>query len=251
MGIEELFDGSMGAEAAAPETPAEVVETPVAEPAPETVQEEATPQVETPPATPATEEPRHVPLATFLDARDEAKELKRRVAEYEAREAASKQRTDAPDPYDDPNGFAAFQNAQVQEALTAQKFAMSDMMARQQHGAETVEAAGAWAMERAKTDPVFAASYMREQHPIDWIVQQHKRDELLKQIGDNPDEWVKRRYAELAPPAPIAAAPVAAQQQPASVPTPPRSLASAPGSGGGVKDVPIGGLSALEAVFTR
>lgn len=250
MGIEELFNGSMEAEPPAAETPVEAVETPAVEQAPETVQEEVQPPVETPPAAPVPEEPRHVPLATFLDARDEAKELKRRLADYEAREVASKQRTDAPDPYDDPNGFAAHQTAQVQEALTAQKFATSDMIARQQHGAETVEAAGTWAMERAKNDPVFAASYMREQHPIDWIVQQHKRDELLKQIGDNPDEWVKRRYAEIAP-APIAAAPVAAQQQPASPPTPPRSLASAPGSGGGVKDVPIGGLSALEAVFTR
>jgi hypothetical protein len=212
---------------------------------------EVTPEA-TPEPAPELQDDKRVPLATFLDARDEAKELKRRVAEYEAK-ASQAAPAEMPDPYDDPTGFANWQTTQVQQALTAQRFQMSDVMAKRDHGADTVEAAGLWAAEKAKFDPGFYQSYMNEPHPIDWIVRQHKRDGLLSEIGDNVDDWftreaAKRGYSVGPAPLPPLAVP---QQQVAPTPEPPRSLAAAPSKGGAVKDIPVGPLSALDGLFKR
>lgn len=242
MGIDELFNGNeQPAEVPAePTTPVEpeVPETPIAEepPAPEQIAPQ--PQPEAP-------HEHSIPLKVALDWRDEAKRLRRELEQKNAQPPV-----EAPDPYNDPQGFAAHQNGQVEQALINQRFAMSDMMAREKHGADVVEKAAAWATERAQADPGFAQSYMRQQHPIEWIVQQHKRDALLSDIGDNMDDWFTREAAKrgyVAAPAPMVAAPAVTEQQPA--PAPPRSLASVPSKGGGVKDVPTGPMAALGAVF--
>jgi hypothetical protein len=253
MGIEELFDGSMEPEAPAVEAPVE------ATPAPEAVEQpapEPAPEPEAP-AEPAKEDERNIPLPTFLDMRDRAKAAERRAAELEAQNAPRPTPPEMPDPIDDPQGFADWQTGQVQQALVNQRFEMSDLMAKQQHGEEVVKTAAEWATERAKTDPAFRQAYMQQPHPLDWIVREHKRNGLLTEIGDNVDDWFTREAAKrgyAAVPAPNAAATgvVAAQAQPApSVPSPPRSLAAEPGKGGGVKEVPTGPMAALEAVFQR
>lgn len=198
----------------APETPEPTLDP---EPAPE-----PTPEPEAP-----KDEPRTVPLATFLDQRDELRELKRRQSEWEAQQRQPQQRID---PFDDPDGFAAQQQQLVEQRLTQERFAFSDRFARKEHGAEAVEAAVTWASQRAEKDPVFAASYMREADPVDWIVQQHKRDALLSDIGGNVDDWFAREAAKrgyAATSAPVEAAPAAAVVQPAAKPAPPpRSIAS-------------------------
>lgn len=257
MGIEDIFNGSLDAEPAAPaaaieQPPVDPVETPVP------VVEEPQPQPEQPQVEPPAPEDqsRHVPLATFLDQRDEAKRWKQEAEQLRQQMQQRQQpQPEAPDPLDDPHGFAAHQNQQVEQRLTQQRFEISDVIARQQHGSEAVEAAGQWAAEKAKADPSFAISYMRQQHPIDWIVQQHKRDTMMTDIGADPDEYVRRRALELGftmSPAPMAPAPAVAPQQPVAQPaTPPRSLVAAPGTGGGVKDVPTGPMASLGSVFTR
>lgn len=204
------------------------VEAVVEEPAqPEPTPEPAPAPAPTPEA-PREDDQRTIPLATALQWRDDAKEAKRRIAEMEARQ----QPQSAPDPFDDPQGFAAHQTQQVEQRLLQERFAMSDMFARQQHGAETVDQAVTWAQERAAQDSTFATSYMRQQNPIDWIVQQHKRDSMISQIGNRSmDDFVRDYLAQnpglVAPPAPVAAAPVAAVVPSATKPAPPpRSIAS-------------------------
>jgi hypothetical protein len=207
--------------------PAEtVVEEPVQpEPTPEP---EPVPEPQPEPEAP--KEDQRVPLATFLDKRDEARELKRRLEAYEARER--EQQRPVIDPFDDPEGFAAHQQQLVEQRLTQERFAFSDRFARKEHGAEAVDAAVTWAQQRAQADPAFAMSYMREADPVDWIVQQHKRDSMISQIGNRSmDDFVRDYLAQnpglVAQPAPVAAAPVAAVVQPAAKPTPPpRSIAS-------------------------
>lgn len=229
----DFLDGFLSAEAGEPaDVTPQPVETPVepqveaqpepaAEPAPEPAPE-PTPEPEAP------KEEQRVPLATFLDKRDEARELKRRLEVYEAREREQQQTRI--DPFDDPEGFAASQQQMVEQRLTQERFAFSDRFARKEHGAEAVDTAVKWAQDRAQNDPAFAMSYMREADPVDWIVQQHKRDALLSDIGGNVDDWftreaAKRGYAAIS--APVEAAPVAAVVQPATKPAPPpRSIAS-------------------------
>jgi hypothetical protein len=227
MDIEALFNPKEPIEAQAP-----VIEPPVETPVPVT---EAHPAPEiapepTPAPEPAPEKDKSVPLPTFLDMRDRAKEAERRAAELEARNAPQTPPQQMPDPVDDPQGFAAWNDARTQDALTAQRFEMSDLMAKQQYGEEVVKTAADWAMERASTDPVFKAAYMRQPHPLDWIVREHKRSGLLNDIGDNVDDWFVREAAkrgyqptapELAPAPAVAATPTAAKPA-----VPPRSIAS-------------------------
>ncbi len=245
MGIEEVVDGK------AKEVPEPVVETPqpeapeaaiepVAEPAPEIVPEAA-------PAAEAPREEKTIPLATALDWRDRFKAAEAKLAEVEA----AKQPSKVPDALDDPDGFNAHVDMVADAKATAVMFKMSNAIATREFGKETVDTAIDWATERAKSDPSFVQKYMQNDHPIDWIVRQHKREGLVGGLPDDVsdlDEYVKRRATELGLIAATAApAVVVPQQAPA---TPPRSLASQP-SAGGVKDVPVGPMAGLEALFTR
>ena len=253
MGIEDIFNGSLDAE---PEAIAPAIEQPPVEPVetPEPIAEEPQSEPEQPQGEPQPqEESRHVPLATFLDQRDELKRWKQEAEQLRAAQQRQQPQEQAPDPLDDPQGFASHQERILEQKLTEQRFQTSDLIARQQHGSEAVEAAGQWAAEKARSDPSFAVAYMREPHPVDWIVQQHRKDQLLSDIGGNVDDWFAREAAKrgyTAAPSPAIAASVAVPTQPVAQPAPPRSLAAAPGAGGAAA-VPTGPTAALDSVFTR
>lgn len=247
--LDSVFDGEVTAPAVAPEPAPEQQPAPAQEPAPPPVQE---------PEPVADPEPKDhsVPLAKFLDTRDELKDARRRIAEFEAKQQAPQT---VPDPFDDPQGFAAHTRAQMTEQVAAVRFEMSEQMSKQVHGEEAVTTAIDWAGEKAKTDPLFAASYMRQPNPIDWIVRQHKRESVVSQIGDKSlDDFIRDQIAKnpaliagLASPAVAADLPKAAITQQAPAPAaPPRSLVDAPSSGG-VDHMPMGLKAGVEAVFPR
>lgn len=222
--------------------PAEAIEpAPVVEPTPEPVIEQApepAPAPEPQPEPVATPEPapaqdHTVPLAKFLDQRDELKALKAWKAEQEARQ----QPATRPDPFDDPEGYAAHTEELLDRRLSEQRFQISDLMARKEHGAEVVEKAVPWALERAQKDPVFAAAYMRDPNPIDWIVRQHKRDSIVSLLPDDVsslDELFEREAAKRGWSAPSAAQPIPAaamtQQAPKPAAPPPSIARDAPAS---------------------
>lgn len=211
-----------------------VQETEVAqEPAPETVQEPVAAPSQPEVVEPQQDRSGYVPIDAMLTEREKRQALERRIAEYEAQQAKPQ---DIPDPFDDPAGYRRHFDAQLDQRLQAQRADMSYQFAVREHGKDKVEEARAWAIEKAKTDPIFSqqvgAVFQSEALPVDWVVQQHQRDALLNQIGDPSklDDWfqqeaAKRGYAlQSAPPAaaPVAVAPVTAQRQPA----PPRSIAA-------------------------
>lgn len=226
-----------------------VVQEPVAEPEP---------VIEAPVIEAPVQEEKSVPLATFLDMRDKQKESDRRALELERQIAemrsTQQQKQGAPDPFDDPAGYAAYNEQNLANALYEQKLQFSYGMAAEKHGQDVTEAARIWAIEKAQADPAFDAmlttELKRQMNPVDWIVRQHKRDSLMQQVGEDPDEFVRRRAVELgltatAPVAPV----VTATQQPASTPkAPPKSLVNAPAHGG-VSEVATGKLAGLDAVF--
>lgn len=252
--LDEVFPADETAEVVEDPVTEEVVQ-PVEEPTPETVEEPTQEVAE--PVTPAQEaEARQVPLNVVLDERDRRKaaeaERDRYKQQWEAAQQRQQPRT-VPDPYDDPQGFAAYQEQHVQQALTAQKFQMSELMAKQVHGEETVQKASEWALERANSDPTFAAAYHQQAHPIDWIVQQHKRDSLYSQLPtdvNSLDELIEReiakRTASVAATAPALAVPQQAIP-PAKVP---RSLATQGSGPSDVRQVATGPTAAVEALFS-
>lgn len=251
--LEALFSDDM-AEADAPAVESEAPQEPqVDEPAvPEPTP--APQSVETP-QQPDAPQPGFAPIAALMDERDKRKALEAELTRYRAQQPA-----EAPNFFDDPDGFAAHQQRLVDQRLAEQRFAMSDMFARQQHGAESVDMAMAWANERAQADPTFAVGYMQQQNPIDWIVRQHKQTEMLGQIGDKSlDDFIRERV--LANPEQFGLAPLAAASAPAAVASPapavppvkvpPRSLATQGSGPSDIRDVATGALAAVDAVFPQ
>lgn len=199
------------------------VEAPQPEPAPEVV--EPQPVVE-----PRTED--RIPIGALLDEREKRKELERELATL--RQQQPQQQANIPDPYDDPQGYSAYIENRIGQERQVLKNQFSHQFAVRDYGQDKVEEARVWALEKAQKDPVFGqqveAAFQTQASPFEWVVQQHKRDSLLSDIGDNVDDWftreaVKRGYAAMnASPAaaPVAVAPAPALRQPA----PPRSIAA-------------------------
>jgi hypothetical protein len=187
-------------------------------------------------------QPGMVPIAALLDERDKRKAAEARIQTQEAPQVV------IPDPYDDPDGYNRYTQERVDQMIVAQRFETSALIAKQAHGAEVVDAAALWAEEKAKADPSFAAMYMRESHPIDWIVQQHKRDGLYSQIPQDVtslDDFIEREIAKRGLTAPIAPLGV----QPAlKAAEPPRSIAT---DASPASNVVIDPIADFNAIFTK
>lgn len=204
-------------------------------------------------------EARQVPLSAILDERDKKREEQamRKAAEAERdrykqmyEQTQQRPQSQAPDPYDDSQGFAAYQEQQIHQAVTAQKFQFSEMMAKQTHGEEVVETASKWALDKAQSDPTFAAAYHKQSHPIDWIVQQHKRDSLMSQLPTDVsslDELIEREIAKRT--ASVAATSVAVPQQASPPVKVPRSLATQGEGPSDIRQVATGPTAAVDALF--
>lgn len=232
----------------AAETPAE----PVAEaPQPEPVA--ATPPAQQPAPEPVKAEPGHIPIAALLDEREKRKEERERreAAERRLAELESKQQQALAPSIQDPENYQAWVNDQFARIETGTRFNLSEALARREHGDETVTAAMEWGQQRAKASPAFAAEFVGQQFPIDWVVRQHKRDKLLSDIGEDPEAYRARVIAEWqaansATPAPQPAAP--SQPTAPKAPAPRPSLAHAT-SAGGIQTVPQ--VAPFEAVFPK
>lgn len=223
---------------------------------PEPVGAEASEVTEIEPvAQPDKPEAGYVPIAALMDERDRRKAAEQRAQQFEQQ----RQPQSAPNPYDDPDGYAAHQQSLVQQAILADRFERSNEDAIEKFGEDTVKSAIEWAQSRAGTNPSFAAEYMSKPRPIHWIVQQHKRDALLSEIGDNPDDWFAREAVKrgLVPPSVSVAAtseiPAVAQPKQANTPAkvPPRSLATQGSGPSDVRDVASGPLAGVDAVFPQ
>jgi hypothetical protein len=244
---DELFQSIEGGEPA----PEPVIETPEPEPqAPPEPEIAAAPEPEA-----AKDEARHVPLPTFLEMRDKAKEAERRAeqAERQLRENQAAKAQTAPDPYDDPEGFAAYSQRLIQDTVRKERMDDNWDDEAEKNGLDKVTEARDWAVQRAERDPVFRAQLEQamatERKPISWVVKQHKRDALLGDIGEDPDAYVRRRAVELGLTAPLPA-PVNAVAAPQPAPVPPkvpRSLATQGSGPSDIRQIPTGPLVGLDA----
>ncbi len=165
-----------------------------------------------------------VPLGAVLDERDKRKAAEARLAQFEAQQA--KQPVQMPDPYDDPEGFAAAQQGQTAAALYQINMRYSERLAKIEHGAETVDAAKAWAMAKCDADPLFNAKIAQSDDPVGLAVTEYRRDEIASKV--TPDDFKafqawKEAQGQLQP------ASAVPPNSPPAIPS--RSLASAPSAG--------------------
>lgn len=182
-----------------------------------------------------------VPLATFLDKRDEAKELKRQLAEARAevqRYQTPQQPVEIPDPYERPKEYQAYIQNQMEDNAFNMRLEMSGHFAEQVHGKDTVDAAVTWAQEQGRNDPTFGVRLRNQPNPVGWVVEQHKRELFYNQYGSDPSALAAQGapQANQVQPAPQMVAPVTTQRQ-----APPRSLAAAP-STAGHQTIPTGSI---------
>ena len=120
-----------------------------------------------------------VPLGAVLDERDKRKALEAELAALRARTPT----VQMPDPYEDPEGFAAANQAQVGQAMYALNLRYSERMANVEHGAETVKAAKDWGFAKCETDPYFNAKVAAAEDPIGFVVAEYRRDEIASKVN--------------------------------------------------------------------
>lgn len=176
-------------------------------------------------------EPIMVPLAALHETRDEVKALKAQLAQFQQQPQAPEP-IQPPDPIEDPEGFAQFQEARLQQVLLNQTLNTSERFAKKEHGVETVEAAKQWSLQRFQADPLYQQQVLRDPDPYERIVADYRRDQLFSQVSD-PSEFEQFRAWK-------AANGQLQQQQGGQPPPPPNptpaipppSLASAPSAGG-------------------
>lgn len=202
-------------------------------------------------------EPGHVPIQTMLDEREkrqryeaEVKALKERVSQFET------QQVSRPNIQDDPEAYARFQSQENATNRLQTVFDISEVMARDKHTDEQVNHALEWGMTRAQQSPSFAAEYIRQKHPVDWVIKQQRAEGIVQELSKDETAYITRRARELglipgeqpaAPAAQPAHAPAPNTPQPVA---PPRSLATQPSAGGGQNSVPVHPLAGLEALDT-
>ena len=215
-GIEGLFDDEQptgidsAQEIAAPEPESK------GDPAPEP--ETATPAVSEP------KEDRFAPLSALLDERDkrqaaqrQAEELQRKLAQFEAQQAAPQ----APDFYEDPEG-------RINQALWNERLNTSELVARNTHGDAKVDEAREAFLAAAQKNPALQMELRGSRHPYDFVVSWHKRTRALSEIGDDPDAYRAKLQEEIRQ----QVLAEFAQAQPQKPAAPPPSLASAASAGG-------------------
>jgi hypothetical protein len=190
-----------------------------------------------------------VPLPKYLETFHEARELRKRLAEFENQQ---RQTAERPDPLLDPEAFVAAQSAAIDEKIWDNKAQMSELMARQVYGPDVVEAA--FEALREKNDPFTNQRIKDSQHPWDEMVKWHKREKLLSEVGEDPAAYKARIIAEFQAQQQQAPAggetPATAPPQQHAPVIPAASLTRSP-SGPKASDVPVGGGSAFDSVFAR
>jgi len=117
-------------------------------------------------------DPKQVPLAALKEEREKRQALERQFAELKARVdqpqqvAQAPQRQQAPDPYEDPEGYNAYVQSTVAQTEWKMRAEMSGRFAEDKYGKDTVEAAVAWAQAEGAKDPTLGQRVQLQPHLV-------------------------------------------------------------------------------------
>lgn len=197
--------------------------------------------------------PGYVPLAASLDERDKRKAAEQRVKELEERVRQSQPKPQAPDPIGDPDGYQAHMDSKAAHQAFVLRAEISETLAIEKHGQDTVDKAIQSFDELVAREPYRVQQLRSQKNPVEWVVQRYKKQERDRLIGDDPDEFVRKRAVELgfAPSQsdPNAAAPKGVQATPQPQrPMPSPSIATMPAATSQTA-VAVGGGNAFDAAF--
>lgn len=216
-----------------PPVEGEVKAEPKPEPKAETPEVKAEPQPEPKPQqAEAKEEPKpepgHVPIAAILDERDRRKQAEERLRQLEAQVAEqNRQRQQPPpDPRLNPQAYADYMTAQTEASQWGAITSISQVMAKRDHGAETLQQATDAFMQELQQRPWLANELRQQPHPYEWVVERYKREQALSNLDlSEIDQFKAWKAAQ-------AQAQAQTGQPLQSMAAPPRSLAGLPSAGG-------------------
>lgn len=215
----------------APTTTPEPVSQPVAEQQPE-----------------AKPEPQHAPISALLDERDKRKAAEAELQRYRAQEA-QQQAPQAPDMFEDPEGYRAHQEQIVTAQALSTKLDISEELARDKFGDELVDQARDWALQKFTARPGFQQEVFGQRNPYRYVVEQFQRDQMASQVS--PDDFAQFQAWKAAQTELQASQPQPAAPTPSPRAVPPRSLASAPSAGGVMTEVQQSEEEVFEEIFPR
>lgn len=214
--------------------------------------QEAEPQTEAPAEQPPAQEPEpqqpesteerqshNVPLTALLDEREKRQKLERELEQMRQQVPQQPQQApQVPDPYEDPAGYQQYIQAQIDDRTFKATAEISGRFAEQKYGKEAVEEAVRWAQEQGAKDPTLGQRVRISNDPVGFIVEQFQREQFWQKYQSDPSILTQATTQTAAPQmaAPAVTKPIA----------PPRSLAAAPGAGGGHQSIPDG--SVLDSV---
>ena len=147
-----------------------------------------------------------VPLSELLSERDKRQEYERRVRAFEAAEARRREDEEragqqVPDQFMDPDAYTRFlreeTNRQVSELRReAQQERLNDRLdaASDKHGREAVNAAYQALAETG--DEALAGHFMSQRNPYSAMVEWHKNQGVLKEIGSDPAAYREKQLDE-------------------------------------------------------
>jgi len=121
------------------------------------------------------------------EAEDNAKRYDQRIADLERRLQAPQQpQQPPPDPNLDPAGALAYDRQQFAQAMLNQRLNFSEMMARNKHGDQAVDAA----FQAAQQAGVLA-NFVQARDCYGEILRWHKHQQVLQRVGEDPDAYEK------------------------------------------------------------
>lgn len=184
-------------------------------------------------------DPKQVPLRALQEEREKRQALERQFAELKARVdqpqqvAQQPQRQQAPDPYEDPEGYNAYVQSTVAQTEWKMRAEMSGRFAEDKYGKDTVEAAILWAQAEGAKDPTLGQRVQLQSSPVEFVVQEYQRSQTLQALqGKSLDDYLQEQAVAKGWIVSQADGAVVPSQQKPSSPTPPKSLSRAPGNGG-------------------
>ncbi len=204
--------------------------------------------------TPAVQpEPAHIPISAMLDEREKRQAAERRAQEAEERaqrlQAEREQQRPAaiPDPIDDPEGFAGYQQA----LALNMRLDVSEDLARAKYGDDVVNELQAWAAKRFAASPAYQQEVNSNRNPYEFAMQAFTREKLYAEVSASDlaefKAWKAAQAAGQVATNPAPAAPAAPQNI-----APPRSIASLSSAGHSKPgEAPVGPGVSFDATFER
>lgn len=127
------------------------------------------------------DEPVMVPLAALHETRDKVKVLESQLA---ALTQPQQQQAQVPDMFENPEGYHNYIQNQIVANTLNERLNVSEEMARQSAGEETVNAAQEWGRQVIAANPAFAQHFYAQRNPYGFLVKEFQRQQALAAVGD-------------------------------------------------------------------